>query len=423
MDVSFPLVPIGDLLKLRRESVPRESFADYLPITIHFDGSIDRRVREEPYKGPMFSAYPGDVVFSKIDLRNGAIAIVPAAFPKVVVTSEYPVHIPDLKQVDPRYFALLLRSPNLLLRLKIAASGTSGRKRIDSEKFGEVEIPLPDLLEQTVLIDEYEKKLLAAEAFESRADNVETKSIREFEAALGLIPPVGIPHKLLQIARYRNLDRWGHEAILQQAIRLRTLAHASTWESDPVSLRDYIEVMHGCSEGPSENPTKLSVLKISACTRGYFRPTEKKFMVDSPELRKKYDLRKGDVLMCRVNGTLAYVGMSALIEQDVSDCIFPDKIIRVRITNDALLPEFLWRVLQLPAMRNQIESVSRTAVGNHAIGSDDINELQLAIPPIEEQLKLTKSLQMSRLEASSLREKARDIRAVGLDNLLNAVFN
>ena len=35
------------------------------------------------------------------------------------------------------------------------------------------------------------------------------------------------------------------------------------------------------------------------------------------------------VLMCRTNGTLAYVGMSALIREDESNMVFPDKLIRV----------------------------------------------------------------------------------------------
>src|SRR5205823_2172797 len=113
---------------------------------------------------------------------------------------------------------------------------------------------------------------------------------------------------------------------------------------------------------------------------------------------------------CRVNGTLAYVGMSAFVSEDMPDLIFPDKIIRLRISDDELLPEFLWRLLQLPAMRTQIESASRTAVGNHAIGSEDINGFQIALPPKNDQFELTKLLQHAYDEASMLRAKAESIR-------------
>ena len=43
-------------------------------LTIHFDGSIEPRnpVQIEAIKGKLFRVHPGDLVFSKIDVRNGA---------------------------------------------------------------------------------------------------------------------------------------------------------------------------------------------------------------------------------------------------------------------------------------------------------------------------------------------------------------
>ena len=45
-------------------------------------GASDRRDfsarSDRPYKGSMFAVYPGDIVFSKIDARSGAIGMLPA---------------------------------------------------------------------------------------------------------------------------------------------------------------------------------------------------------------------------------------------------------------------------------------------------------------------------------------------------------
>jgi hypothetical protein len=35
---------------------------------------------------------PPDIIYSKIDVRNGAIGIVPDEFPNITVTSEFPVY-------------------------------------------------------------------------------------------------------------------------------------------------------------------------------------------------------------------------------------------------------------------------------------------------------------------------------------------
>jgi type I restriction enzyme S subunit len=89
------MVPLRELLRERKEPVSLTGdLGDWRPITIRFSGDVIERNRAEAFKGSMFAAYPGDVVFSKIDARNGAVGVIPATIPKVVLTSEYPVMVP-----------------------------------------------------------------------------------------------------------------------------------------------------------------------------------------------------------------------------------------------------------------------------------------------------------------------------------------
>ena len=144
-------------------------------------------------------------------------------------------------------------------------------------------------------------------------------------------------------------------------------------------------------------------------TRGTFNPLEKKFAKDNARVRREFDLKKGDVLMCRTNGTLAYVGMSALVDQDYENLIFPDKVIRVR-AKENILPKYLWLVLQILPVRLQIESAARTAVGNYAIGTDDIWNLRFPLPPLSVQKQAVNKALASRHEIGRLRERAVQIR-------------
>ncbi len=63
-------------------------------VSVRFGGAIESRDLEgDPdYKGLLFWAEAGDVIYSKIDCRNGAIGISPSIFPRVAVTSEFPVY-------------------------------------------------------------------------------------------------------------------------------------------------------------------------------------------------------------------------------------------------------------------------------------------------------------------------------------------
>ncbi|MGC2355270.1 MAG: hypothetical protein WA491_04355, partial [Candidatus Acidiferrum sp.] len=74
--------PIGGLVRLRKERVDKRAFkfSDLQPITIHFDGSVERRAVEtgREYSMDLWFASPGDIVVAKIDLKNGAVGIVPS---------------------------------------------------------------------------------------------------------------------------------------------------------------------------------------------------------------------------------------------------------------------------------------------------------------------------------------------------------
>ena len=73
-------------------------------LTIHFDGSIEPRnpVQIEAIKGKLFRVHPGDLVFSKIDVRNGAIGLAPVDIDCMCVTSEYPCLLRQTRQGSSR---------------------------------------------------------------------------------------------------------------------------------------------------------------------------------------------------------------------------------------------------------------------------------------------------------------------------------
>ena len=100
----------------------------------------------------MFAVYPGDIVFSKIDARNGAIGILPSDISKAVVTPEFPVFIPYPDRLEGEFVKLILRTGSFLDALRSKASGTSGRKRITPEAFLDLRIPLPSLAEQQSIV-------------------------------------------------------------------------------------------------------------------------------------------------------------------------------------------------------------------------------------------------------------------------------
>jgi hypothetical protein len=153
------LKPIGSLLTRRLEPVDRENyeFDDLTPITIHFDGSIDPRDTSDSndYTMKLFFARPGDVVVSKIDLKNGVVGIAPDDLPNIVVTNHFVVYVPDATQIFAPYLIRLVQTDffkDYLWRKKV---GSEGRKEVKIDLFEATLIPVPDLDVQKALVSEW----------------------------------------------------------------------------------------------------------------------------------------------------------------------------------------------------------------------------------------------------------------------------
>lgn len=407
----LPQVRIGDLLKPRIEQVDRSqwSFDMLCPITIHFGGAISRRKVKDgtDYTLPLLWVRPGDVVLSKIDLKNGAVGVLEDGWDNVVVTTHFKVYEPDLKRLNPRYFRMLLQTADFKEWLWANRSGADGRTEVKLDIFEDLNIPLPTPDEQDTLVNAYEAAFTEAARKDAEAAQIAQASWRAFEDALGVAPPPPLPDRPIFIARFKDVERWSHGGMLRAA----SAPHSQESKWPMLRLGEALtEVRHGCSHGPAKSSTALRVLKISAVTKGALDMTQFKHLSDSAEVRATYSLLEGDILMCRTNGTIKYVGMSALVTEDIADTVFPDKVIRVRVDRTRIFPEFLWRLLQLPAVRSQIEGAARTAVGNFAIGGHDIKALTVPLPPLDVQMQLASALNGAKARVSIANEKAVALR-------------
>ena len=420
-------MPLRDLVSPRREAVTvTDAFGDWTPITVHLNGEISARDRTVPYKGGMFAAYPGDVVFSRIDARNGVIGVLQEEIAKAVVTSEFPVFVPAPDRLDGGFVKLVLRTGDFLAALRQKASGTSGRKRITPDAFADLHIPLPPLDEQRGIVAAHRAALARAADLEREADEAEARAMEAFEAALGFDPPAPLPERPVFIASFKDLARWSHEGIL------RRIAEGDTAHTSPypiVQLRDVItDLVVGWSPRCLNRPAgenEWGILKLSAVTSGYLKPSENKALPPGAESRPALEVKRGDVLITRGSGVTRLVGATIFVaDEPPSRLMICDLIFRV-IFNDAskIDPAFLSATLATTNLRSQIES-QRTGAAPmmQKITKSALMSLRLPLPSKTEQVSLRTTLADACAHATGLRERARDERTKAWADFEAAVY-
>ena len=409
------MVQLRDLLTERKEPVRvTGGLGDWQPITIKFSGDVLPRDRAEAFKGAMFAAYPGDVVFSKIDARNGAVGLIPASIPKVVLTPEYPVMVPDLVRLRPAYLNYLLRAEHFRYDLQRQASGTSGRKRVTPEAFLNLTVPLPTLDEQDALVKAYEVALANAARQEADAARIEQESQRAFEEALGIAPRPPLPDRPAFIARFREVERWSHEGVLRA---ITQPAHAKAkWPL--MALGDLIDNLENgwspqCLDHPAA-PDRWGVLKVGAVSFGYFNQRENKELPAKLKPLPHYEVKAGDVIISRANVT-RYVGACAFVAETRPKLMLCDKLFRVVFkANGCLDGRLLAAVMKLPTVREQVETrLTGTSPTMKNISKPALLDLRFPVPDRKIQEALVDALdagskrtEIHRSDATLLRQRA-----------------
>lgn len=415
-------MPLQELLTERKEPVRvTGDLGDWQPITIKFSGDVIPRDRAEAFKGAMFAACPGDVVFSKIDARNGAVGLIPATMPKVVLTPEYPVMVPDLSKLRPAYLNFLLRAEHFKHDLQRKASGTSGRKRVTPEAFLSLAVPLPSLDEQDALVTAYETALTESARKESEAALIAQASQRAFEEALGVAPPPPLPDQPVFIARFRDVERWSHEGMLRATVGDKAVEVSAC---PMVELQAVATVSYGLQKSPANRPGTHArpYIRVANVQRGRLVLDEIKTInvpdEDMPGLR----LSKGDILFVEGNGSRAELGRVALWDGSIEDCVHQNHIIKARPDTSRLLPEFAMAWFNNDAGREHFFKSGKTTSGLGTINSTVVRTAPVPLPSLDRQREILDGVEDAARRASAKRAEAGGLRLTAWNAFESALF-
>ncbi len=158
-------------------------------------------------------------------------------------------------------------------------------------------------------------------------------------------------------------------------------------------------------EGRNKEDGEVGVLKVGCVNGGAFRVEEHKVLPPQLEPRYQYSLKRGDLLISRAN-TRELVGSAAVVDRDHDDILLCDKLYRLRFYQ-GVSEIYLSHFLGTSEVRQQIELDATGASASMVnIGQDCIRELNIALPPLEEQLAIVAHLDKKCGKIDQLKAKA-----------------
>lgn len=149
------------------------------------------------------------------------------------------------------------------------------------------------------------------------------------------------------------------------------------------------------------------VVKAGCCNGGTFNPEENKTLPSDLSPPENLEIRAGDLLMSRANGSEEFIGAVALVPANTRrKLILSDKTYRLRYES-SVAPEFLAHTLQSPLVRFQVVAAISGASGlARNIAQSDVKNFLLPIPPLSEQRLIARYLDLALEKLVAMQSKA-----------------
>jgi len=166
-----PRVQIKNLLEPMSRPVLFEEGRTYRRVTVKLHGKgvllRDRVATDELQGDNWFQVKEGDLIFSKIDARNGAFGLIPEALDGGIVTNEFPTFTVNNSEFLPALLEALLTSSQFYGQIETKVSGATGRRRFEPEDLLEMELPLPRFEDQASIAAKIESNARIVRAAEA----------------------------------------------------------------------------------------------------------------------------------------------------------------------------------------------------------------------------------------------------------------
>ncbi len=286
-NAKYPLTSLREIIHPKNNKIRKDEYDNKTDIVekISFaDGRISYRP-ERKTGMDLYSASPGDLVTSKINFHQGAVAL---ADRHLVCSTHYQIYEIDTNEVIPEYLTYVLRSKNFLHN--ITKQKNNGIKSEQGADFVlQLEIPLPELGDQREIVTQLTSLHSVFAACETISANFH-----------------------LHIPELFNLET----TPLGKAV----LSTKNGWSPR-------------CNGGPTP------VLSLACLQNGSIDLTARKWTDLNRDDIDRFFVKEGDFFYSRGNTPelVALAGIASNVDENV---VFPDLLTRVEFDTELILPQY-----------------------------------------------------------------------------------
>ncbi len=373
----WPLVQLGEVLTHRKEFIQIDDLRRYkrCRVKLHSQGVV---LRDE-IEGALIKTKKQQVcrynefLVAEIDAKMGGFGLVPQALDDAIVSSHYFLFAAKPKLLDVRFLGFYARTP--AFRGQVSSRGTTNYAAIRPANVLDYTIPLPSLEEQKRIVSRIDGLVGKIEEAQTLHDQLETKSWALLRSVFSQLTA--------------NVERRRMEVVAPLVRRPADISPASRFPQ--VSVRSF-------GKGTFHNPPLL----------GHEITWQKPHLV-----------LENDIL---VSNSKAWEGAIAVAGPEDNNRFGSHRYLTFVANPEIATPEFVAFYLLSPQGLFQVgEASPGSADRNRTLRSRKMLDIEVPLPPIEEQQRFGELLQKSKCVKHNRQTTLKKLNAL-LPSILDRAF-
>lgn len=325
---------------------------------------------------------PGDLVVNKMKAWQGSMGV---SAHDGIVSPAYITCATRVDRVRPQYLHYLLRSSPLIGVYNSLSYGVRvGQWDMHYEDFKQIPIPLPPHEEQDRIVAFLDQKTAEIDAAIAKKERLIELLIEQRQTLINQAVTAGLDQTVPQ--HYSGVDWIGDIP--------------SGWDVVPVTkyTKSIVDYRGKTPEKVASGVFLVTAKNIKKGQIDYAASTEFVSEKDYPKIMARGLPEIGDLLFT----TEAPLGEVALVDR--TDVAFAQRIIKLRLNRDRLLPKF---VVYAMLARYFQALLAREATGSTALGikASKLHKLKIAAPSLGEQYRIVEYLDEAGAEIQELQSR------------------
>ncbi len=413
----YPLARIGSFLRQSKKSIYIKDENSYKRVTVRTNngGVCLRDIKKGKEIGTKKQnvVHRGQYIVSKIDARNGAFGIIPDELDGAIVTNDFPVFDVDNSIINTEFLLLVTTTKPFIAFAQSCSSGTTNRRRIDIEKFLDQEIPLPDIDEQENLMKLYNNFIRKAQLMQDKVLLIEKEiddyilnelSVRFISTSFESIGTC----KYLKSIHSKDIQRW-------DCYNIRYQPESTIYNNINLAQILISPPMYGAAYKASSDYSGIRYIRITDINEDGSLTSA---AVSAIGYDDTYLLKQNDFLIARSGNT---VGKTFLYDSSMGKAIFAGYLIRFRLNEKAVIPQYLLYYTKSSLYKQWINSNKRVSAQPN-INSQQYLNSPIILPPINIQERIVKDVSQQRHEIDMLQMEANKCKDKALHEFEKALF-